>query len=166
MSLRTFGLSPRASFRVGLTVACAAGAVTSTLLLTNAFAATSANGDTISALLSQYGVTATPIASAFTPATSEAQAVAVAHKYVAAGKSSASTEMLVEFTDPAYGAASAGGSVTPTVANRPVWLVIQPNVEFPVSGPPGYDGPASYTATAVSVVDAETGEFIEGMSVG
>lgn len=53
----------------------------------------------------------------------------------------------------------------PTYENRDAWVVVYPDVKFPIFGPMPRDGsvpdrPTSYSASACTFVDAKTGEIL------
>ena len=51
------------------------------------------------------------------------------------------------------------------VGNEPVWIVLVPNQQVPITYPYGKSGPPSYWATTATLVDARTGKYLEAAEV-
>lgn len=72
---------------------------------------------------------------------------------------------LVSATDSSFAQTQSDGRSVPVLSNRPVWLVLIPDVQVPITCPPGRQCASSYTATQAVLIDAHTGAFLEAAAI-
>jgi hypothetical protein len=98
-------------------------------------------------------------------AVSQSAAVAIALERFGQSSSADVGAFAVAATATNYGDVQADGTLKLRISDRPVWLVLIPNMEIPQSGPRGRPYPPFYTATLAVLVDANTGDYLMAATV-
>ena len=94
----------------------------------------------------------------------QSAAVTTALEHFGLSPSADVSAFAVAATATNYGDVQPDGTLKLRISDRPVWLVLIPNMEIPQSGPRGRPNPPSYTATLAVLVDATTGDYLMAAS--